>query len=422
MADKIAYGQKSVDAVIEARLTEEPSVSALVADMRKDPYVCLVERDIRATVATAQVSVSTTSRDQRAVALAETLNDLWFNHIGQMLECFAYGRVAFEAVWTYVKGLNLNTVLKLEPLPHNDTEPYFGKEKEKSTTPQGVILKLGEDPVTLDAPYGWWLALDATALNPYGVSRFSGAMQEVWEKRCDVGRKLKTFIRKYALGDTTVYADPVRKGPGGQDIDQWSEIAESFDDTEGGDLRIFPNDYVQDAAGTMHRKIEVDRTEVGVRDGAPLMNLAKELGAEVLLAAAIPPRTVLESDSGSFALVTWQMLVKYAVVEDILSQIGQQFQTAIVGPAMAYNGVDGVVWNFVPLTQRPDDLMTELAKGLISQPSLSPLVASGQVDIKKILEMAGIPVAAGNAPLSLPPPPVAQMAAPLGQSSFRLWR
>jgi hypothetical protein len=417
MSTPIAHGQKSTSILENMRGTEH-SVDSLVKDMRRDAYVKLAERDIRATVATAQVSVSTESTDPRALALAETLDELWRNHCTQMLECIPYGRAAFEIVWTYVPGLNLNTVLRLEPLPYEHTEPYFCDQDKASGRAGGVVLGGGDAPLELPRPYGWWLALDATALNPYGESLFVGAMEDVWRRRCDVLKKLETFVRKYALGDDVVYAPPTRLGPNNVEINAWDEIAEAYRQRDGGDLLILPADYEQDAAGGVHRKYEVDRSALGARDGSPLMNLSKELGSEVLLAACIPPRTVIEGDSGSFAMVTWQMLVKFAMIEDKLSQIGQQFQNEIVQPAEAFNGIGGIEWNYVPLTQRPDDLVVEIVKQLILQPALSPLITSGQVDVRQMLEMAGIPISEKSATLLQsvnPQAPVAQMSAP----SFR---
>lgn len=434
MASKpIAYGQKSTDLMAEVReeLKREQGgavdLDTLVRRMRRDAYVRLAERDIRATVATAQISVTAASTDRTTRGLAAALEHLWWSHINLMLECVPFGRAAFEVVYQAVGGW-LHAPRRLEPLPFKYTEPLFGKDSGETGRPCGVIFK-GRDgnakPLELPRPYGWWLALDATTLNPEGESRFAGAMEDAFERRDEITKKFLKFSRKYALGDLVVFADPTRIGPNGETIDQWDEIAEACQSKDAGDLLIFPNSERATPDGGSKKAIEVDRTDLGARDGSPLLNAAKELGSEILLAAGIPPRTVLEGDSGSFALVTWQMVVKYRVVEDILSQIVNQFQSEVINPACAVNGVSGIVCNFVPLSDRPDDLASELVKSWLTSPALSPLLE--KVDVRKLFEMTGVPIADSSqflAGLNLSPSPavpVAQMAAPI-VPGFHQWR
>lgn len=410
MNQPIARGQKSAT-ILEALRQKEESVEELVKAMRTDPYVMLAERTVRANVAAAQISVVTESNDKRARALAATLDEVWRNHISQMLECFAFGRAAFEVVYHSVGGW-LHTVQRLEPLPYEHTEPLFHDGRAR-----GVVLGGAEEPLPLPEPYGWWLALDATALNPHGVSRYKGAMEAVWQERRELTDRRRTFIKKYVLGTAVARLPQTRLGPSGETIDAWDEFADAWRAADGGDCLTLSNEKETDAAGQSHYKYDIQTESLGAKDGQPIITMGEALGKEILQAVGIPPQTVTEGDTGSFALVTQQMVVLMSMIEEVLSQIVQQFQGSIVDQACKLNGTSGVEVNFVPLTTRPDDLAVELVK--LWGPAL--LTTPG-IDVRAVLEAAGVPTESAEKAAAVFQPgqqPVAQMAAPL---SFRMWR
>lgn len=425
------HGQKTRQA-IEAAREREQSVEQLVCEMETDAYVLLAKRTIKSKVTEADVSVVTSSPDPRAKVLAVTLDEAWNAHIGQMLECFGYGRAAFEIVKCAIGGGGVpvtQTVLRLEPLPYADTSPVFSETGQSAGMADGVEFGQGENKVCLERGDGWWLALDATSLNPYGQSRYVGAPEAVWRRRKTALERLDTFIYHLALPKTVIYAPRTRTDETGREVSVHDEIGEAHQNSRGGDLLIFPNEYENLTDGTVVPRYKAESADAGVRDGTPLLNLTDNLGSETLLALGIPPKTVIEGDAvGSFAMVSEQMKNLYAMVEDILGQIGQSFQSGVIDPVVAMNfgaNAPAVTWTFVPITQRPDDLAVELVKAWLTTPALSPLVTSGQIDVAKMLTMTGIPLQSAERAAALVPelpkiegPPVAQMAA-----SFRhlLW-
>lgn len=380
----VSYGSKSGTTVASLREREQ-SVASLVADMRRDPYVVLADRVLTANIKAAQVTVTTESKDRRTRVLSATLESIWHRHLKQFTEAFAYGRVAQEIVWAALPGIGLDVVRSLDELPYEKT----GLKLEDGEF-AGITFE-GWEGEFLPPLYSWWLAIDEKPLAPHGHSRYLGAMQAVWEERREAIQRRRTFLKKYALGDM-VFKGPQWEERDGQKVDVWLEFLNSARNSDAGDV-LFMDPGV-DTFGTETRpKYDIQKDPIPAKDGSPLLLITDKLGEEILLAAGVPPKTVVEGDAvGSFALVTQQMLILFATVEDLLSQIGESYQANVIDKARRLNGVDAIKWNFAPLTARKDDLAVEVVKAWLTTPALSPIVTSGSVDIPAMLDMVGIPV------------------------------
>lgn len=416
----VSYGSKSGSSVAALREREQ-SVSQLVADMRRDPYVTLADRVLSANIKSAQVTVTTESTDTRTRVLAATLETIWHRHLKQFTEAFAYGRVAQELVWAALPKVGLDVIARIDELPYEKT----GLKLDEAGEFDGITFTAGEEPVPLEPLYAWWLAIDAKPLEPHGHSRYLGAMQAVWEERKDALQRRKTFIRKYALGDLR-FRGPQFEERDGKTVDVWAEFAGSARSAEGGDVLCYDEGETTGANGDSRPKYQVDKDPAPAKDGSPLIEITDKLGSEILLAAGIPPKTVIEGDAvGSFALVTQQMLILLATVEDLLSQIGESYQKNVIDKARLLNGVSSIRWNFTPLTQRKDDLAIEIVRAWLTTPQLSPIVTSGAVDLAAMLDSVGIPVTSDAAARIKA---MGQAVAAAGQSAqlgaslgFKLW-
>lgn len=93
-------------------------------------------------------------------------------------------------------------------------------------------------------------------------------------------------------------------------------------------------------------------------------------------------------------MVTWQILILYSVVDDILSQLSESFQRYVVEKVAEVNWPrpPGYRLDYTPLMDRPDDLASEITKAWLTSPQLSPLVLSGAVDVQAVMEAVGIPL------------------------------
>lgn len=392
---RVSYGAKS-GATLYANVRPPDSVARIVEKMRRDPYVKLAERVLMSNVKSAQVTVTSKSSDPRTQVLASTLQSTWFRHLRYFQDVFAYGRVAFEVAWAALPAIGLDVVSQIIPLPYEMTSLKLDNEGQFSGIQFGEDDSEGEGKEksegTLTPLYSWWLAIDPGPLEPHGTSRFLGAMQAVWKEREDAITRRRTFLRKYALGDL-IFQGPQWDTRDGQNVDVWAEFAASAYDSEAGDILCYDPGEVATGDNGTRPKYSITKDPAPAKDGSPLILVTDKLGEEILLAAGIPPKTVVEGDAvGSFALVTQQMLVLFSTVEDLLSQVGESYQKNIIDKAVELNAADPIQWNYAPLTARKDDLATEIVRAWLTTPQLSPLVTSGGVDVLGMLDMVGIPV------------------------------
>lgn len=381
--------------VLAASIQKEPDgIAELVRIMEQDYQVQLAKLTISSNVKTAKVMVSAESDDERSQSLADSLTTLWYDSLRAMLDCFAYGRVAFEKVWQWDSESMLDLIWELKPLPYELTSLELDEEGNFA----GITLqgKTSSEPITLDPEYSWWLALDPEALNPYGKSRYLGAPYKSFRDRQVILRLRDTFVKRFIFqGGIAHTPDAVEVD--GVTYDAMTLLKEAYNDLAAGGFIRLPNDRKTNADGSDagHYEWDFERVEFKVNSADPVLQVINAMDSEQLLAFGIPPKTVIEGDSvGSFALVSQQMLILYSVVEDIVNQIASSFQSHVVDPCAEINGLSGLVVNYTPLTERPDDLASELVKTWLTTPQLSPVLTSGAIDLKAIFDAVGIAVTA----------------------------
>lgn len=396
-----------VSAALLAELVEAESedLPELIGKMETDYQVQLADIVLRANLAAADVQFSPESPDPRADAICDKLKLLWDRSLGDMGNAMKLGRVAFEKVWEYDAAGTFNYIDKLVPLPHRNTRLLLWKADDP-TTPndaqgrpkvgsfQGIELwgKEPQDSIKLPPFKSWWLAMDATDVRPHGESLWLGAFEETWKERRAAIKIRKTFIRRFVVNGGVCYAPSTTKDQQGRVIDVIKAIGQGFLAKVSGGLWIIPND--RDKAG--NRLIDYAEAPEIV-DPAPLDAHIDGLDSEQLLSIGIPPKTIMEgTEVGSYALVTQQMLILFAVSERILNQNAASFERYVVaphaGPVNFAAGRCKIRMVITPLSKRSDALVTELVKQIIASPQLSPLIMSGAMDIRKMFETAGIPM------------------------------
>lgn len=402
-------------AALAPHIAGEPEdVSELVASMRTDYAVALAERTFRSTVKQAKVSVTAEGGDARGEVLADQLNDLYWRKLPAMLDCVAYGRVAFEKVWQYNEAAAVNFIDDLNELPYAYTKlriDQHGRFDGIELKPQGK-----KHGVNLEPLYAWWLALDATPLNPHGTSRYLGAPQKIWQDRKENFCRLRQFIKRFVLGGGVAHipTEPEIDPSTGEKVDPFDVLQKNYDDLLAGGFIAMSNERERNADGTEGEyKWDLDKMEIQVRDGRPILDIIDASDAWMLLAFGFPPKTIIEGDAvGSFALVSMQMLLLWSVADEIVDQITSSYQQYVVDKVGEINGIRGLTVYYTPLTERPDDIANELMKAWLTSPQLSPLVSA--VDLEALFETVGIPVSPDaldrlkkvQATLAIPAPPV----------------
>lgn len=390
-------GQAALAGVAKKENTR--AIAHQIAEMREDYQCQFAKWVITANLRSVPVSVSVeqaegaTQQDARAEALADHLQKLWMASRSAMEECFDYGRVAFEKIHDGDVDRGLTIIEKLDPMPYEMTELKLDKGAYN-----GFDLRAKGEPVHIDAAASWWLALDPTALEPHGKSRFTGAPHKVFRQRKAAIGFREIWVEKFAIGCAKAHVQSSFEDPAtGQLVDGHARMQEAYDAYKSGGLLTFDNARVRKADGTEGEyKDDIEQMPVQA-DGSPLDETIDGLDADQLQAFGVPPKTVIEGEAvGSYAMVTQQMRVLFAVVDDILSQMVASFQKYVVDKLVALNFAENppkIVVSYPPLADRPDSLILELAKAMLTNPSLSPLVTQQGIDVRQILEQAGIPIA-----------------------------
>lgn len=377
------------------RKPEVKDIAELAEKMREDYQITLAELVIAANIRAVNYSVSVESpasaspRDQkRAELLGAQCQKLWQETLPRMVDAFGNGRVAFEKINAYEAVSGLNFFKSLEDLPFAQTEMALTDQGDFA----GIELTVGEDGVTIPPDCSWWLALDATALEPHGRSRFLGAPHKTWERRQETLRLRDLFVERFALRGGVAHVPETVQDEDGNIIDVFEAIQEAYASVQAGGFMALPN--ARDKEGNYL----FDFTEAKLEnyDAGPITEVLDSQDAEQLLSFGIPPKTVIEGDAvGSFALVSQQMLILFAVIEDIVDQFVKSFQRYVIDKVVGMNwtlGKPRIQLVYTRLTEKPDNLASELVKLWLGSGQLSPFVLSGAVDVEKVFERVGIPV------------------------------
>jgi hypothetical protein len=370
---------------------EDKSIYDIVERMERDYQVKLARLTIAANIFSIDVTVSAESPDPRARALADHLQRLWDATLPQMLNAVPYGRMAFEKVQEYDSANNLNFIECLDPLPYKETSMKLDTETGGF---EGIKLKCGEESITLDADKSWWLALDATAMELHGKSQYLGAPYETFLKREKTRRRFDVFMNRNAVRGWIVYHPMDEEDERGNRYDPGEVTAAQLDAIRSGGHLMLPNLlHPQDPAKYAYDVKET--TEV--LDTAPLLAVIVSEDAEQLRAFGIPEKTVTEGDAvGSFAMVKQQTLILYSVIDRLMGQFAASFQRYVIDKSIDLNFERGdrphITITVAKLAQRPDSVTSQLVSQILGSPQLNPILISGGVDLRKMLESVGVPV------------------------------
>lgn len=369
---------------------ETKGVDRVAGEMRKDYQVRFAELILRANVESIQVNIEVDGTDDpRAEALAEHIRELWGRTLANCYNAIGEGRQAFEKVWDFDPKTGLNIFHKLEPLPYHMTEMMLD-----DGVFQGVKLKAGGAEAVIPADKAWWLAIDATAINPYGTSRYLGAPYEVWQQRKDEFKNRKTLARRFAIKGGVVYAPETANDRDGNLVNVWEKLAGALDNLYSGGTLFLPPKTDNDGK----RLYDFSELDHEATDPTPIETLIEHSDVRMLRAFGIPEKTVIEGAAvGSFAMVSQQMQILFAVVEDILGQFVDSFQRYVIDKLVEANFGErsnvAITARFARLSNRPDTALRDVVRSLVDSPSLGPLVSSGAVDVGELLRVAGIPLA-----------------------------
>lgn len=383
-------GRSASDVLSRDRKREPQSLAALIEEMENDYQISFSKEILAAHIQAVNVSIACESPDARAKLLTEHLQLLWRETLPRMIDSISFGRVAFEKENEYNADANLHFTRTLADLPFKKTELVLTDDGDFD----GIKLTTRGEIFHIEPSKSWWLSLDETVLEPHGKSRYLGAPHAEWKKRRTVFEIQEKMLKKFAL------RGGVARGPS-QVEDESGNLTDTADILESamqhyvvGGLLYLPGE--KDQAGNY----PIEWTEPPtLMDPSPLDNVLDKSDVRVLRSFGISELAVSQTaDVGSFAMAVMHRLVLMSVVQGILQQYVNSYKRYVIEKHIEWNFLEedqiSITMTFPNLTDLPDSLIVEFAAGVLQSPTLSPLVTSGAIDLKQILESVGVPVAA----------------------------
>jgi len=405
-----------------AAKNEPSSIVKLVESIEQDYQFKLGYLVIESLAKSASVTIDVEqfpdSLDRSRVdALVGNLCEVWSRALPSAMRAFAFGRAAFEKTYRFDVGRGLYFVADLDYLPPEYTELVLDDEGSFG----GIHLEVGDDSVRLDASRSWWFALDPTATEPYGRSRYLGAPLDVWKARRQLEEQEQIWYSKFAIGHGIARApDRMESLPPYQSGNKLSRDGEANDPMEvlrrelsaiesGGILILSSRTYPDGTPLYDYTESE------GQRDSGPLEERRQMLDVAALRSLGIPERAITQNDkSGSRAMAQVHLEVLYRTCEGILDQLIASFQKYVIRKVVEINWPEKkrpvLRMRYRPIgdgsTTTEQDANAVLARSLVSDQDLSSLAKSRLVDIHRLLASAGIPLA-----------PVASNSEPTGEQT-----
>lgn len=370
-------------------LPENPRIDELADKMDEDYQISLVRRAIESHVQAIPVTFSVEGdAGERPDAFSAQLASLWEQTLPDCMDAIARGRVAFEKVFDYDDENNLTIIRKFDALPFKSTRMKLDDDGCFA----GIEIQDAKAKWQLIPPEkSWWLAINPTALNPHGTGLYVGAPAKTWKTRQEAARLRDKFLRRFVLGWILIRCRPTTEDENGQIVDNFDKMLNAVDDMLAGGAMAMSNE--QDP--TTNNFLETVENVGDVRDAAPLENTIDGMDAEQVRAFGFSEKVLTEGAAvGSYAMVAQQSGLLYALCLGLVRQIATSFQRYVVDKLAPLNfGASIKVTVVYPrMTEQQQAWIIDLVKGMVANPQLSPLVLSGAIDVRQILEMVGIPL------------------------------
>lgn len=383
--------------------TEQKSFGEIVRMMNCDYQVKFANFVIGANVAAVQVSISVEDGDgQKSALLADKLQKLWERSVPAMMDSIGFGRVAFEKSFDFDPAGPVTFIDKLEAIEFEDSSLRLTADHQFD----GFDVRVKRNPdqwLPVEPWAAWWLALDATAKNPHGISKYKGAVEQAWKTKVKSMDNREMYVRRFAIrGGVARGPETFTDERTGRVYDGAEMMGEAAQNLYSGGQMFLPNTPHSDTrlADKGEYEWKFEEANVTALDPAPILNVIDKDDVAILRAFGIPEKTAIEGDAvGSFAMISEQILTLFAVVDAIVAQWVASFQRYVVDQSRELNYGDGPGPKFtvhaVKLTNRPDSFVIQLLTSLAANPQFATLILSGAVDLRSILESVGLPVAAG---------------------------
>lgn len=372
---------------------EPQNIQQLVDEMQRDEQFVFGVSILARKVKTAQVTVEASDDNPRAKALADHLTDCWYEHVEQFTQAIEYGRIAFEKVFTFDPSIG-HVVGELIPL-------VFGQSKMKLDD-TGRFAGVEYDKIHFTADESLWMSVRSTALEPHGRSIYLGAPQRILRLRKEHEKREEVWYRRFSIGRgigraPSDYESPTGAGKTGE-VNQdgtranpMADLKRTLEDVEsGGDIVL---SSARDPSGNYLFEYQPGND---LKDGGALESRRRMLDTMALRSLGIPDRAITQDGAanGSRAVADAHGEVLADVVEGILSDLIECYQTQIVDYLVRVNGLDegSITANYRPISDNSEARADEIVRTVIQSPQPSPIITEGVIDLLKLGEMSGLPL------------------------------
>lgn len=339
-----AVESKSAAQLKDSRKKELKSIGKLVDEVERDYQFKLGYLTIEALITSVDVTIlppEAYRADRRAMTFAGNMQTIWNATLPHAIRAFAFGRAAFEKVYTHDDAASLILLQSLNFLPFENTEMKI----DDLGAFAGIKLKgHAKDPITLEPNESWWMALDPTAIEPHGKSRYLGAAQEVLRSRQRLWQLMRVWYNRFSVGEG-VGRFPEPEGAEKQDPAEHprQKMINVLEAAESGAVILLSSEQYVNADGTPNGKYKYDFTpSAGLRDGSPLDTRQTRLDAAALRSIGVPERSVTQdADTGSYAMAEAHMQVLFATCDGVLDQIAASFEKYVIQKLEGMNWPQG---------------------------------------------------------------------------------
>lgn len=373
------------------RFVEPSNVEQLAKRMMEDDQFLFGLLVIKALIKGAQVTVSCESPTVRADAIAKHLQNVWHSNIEKFLHALEYGRQALEKVFKFDHATGYQ-IAELNDIPFS---------RSKMVIENGLFAGVKVEDIELNSEESAWFSIRPTSTEPHGRSIFLGAPQrvfrlrqehekreEIWYKRFSIGRGVGRAPSEYGVNNAQGAYGQVDAS--GRQSSPMYDLQRSLESIEAGGELILPYDVDQNGNQRWDYQPGND-----LKDGTAFENRRRMLDAMALRSLGIPERALTQDGAtGSRAVADAHGQVMYDVIESYLSDLIESFQTHIVEPIERYNGLPegSLIVNYRSLSDRSEQRIEEAIRAALAGSAISPVISSGMLDVKKMLEMNGYPI------------------------------
>lgn len=433
------------------------SIAKLVSRVDRQPSFRLATASLFALGQASSASIEHDKNNPREAAFAKMMTDLWNDHLAKAMSSAVWGRACFEKTYLpptdeeMLRGVSLDY---LEPkkskiwreggqnvgVKYREKGEIDETDKDASNSSRTGIAGLtggagGKDDekseVKLQSHECYFVVVDQDSEYPQGRSMFIGAAEMVVTAMEELKRQKEIFTYKQAMGHGQLYApskyDPLPGQDGeqsaidprtGKPMDPLEDGKMIIKELQSGGSAVLPSEPHE---GTTIQKWGYTPPGGSATNAQFFLDNEKKLDSEAPMSIGIPPRAIDQnSDVGSLAMSKTQLTVLERRVFSLVDPIRKAFQEQVIDPAAKVNFAAAaskfkLVVDYVSIEQFA--ILVELVKQIAIAPMLPPLVASGVIDLRQLLEKVRIPVgdAEINPAMLQPPMPGMMMPAPAGQ-------